>query len=189
MAVVFGGDVKEPSGSVTPAGCRCSWYVRVTMAWERSSFVYLACLPALALAFPHGCQCALHSMLFVLVHLFLGVDLSEPGSFDILWCSYFYWCHLVGARLDWHLMLLFIFLFMLTCRSPARLTFYGVHIFLYVILSEPGSIDILCFRFQGAKQWNVRKGARDDCKNSTDLNQTQDLQLQNGFQRCLLTWR
>ena len=29
----------------------------------------------------------------------------------------------------------------------ARLTFYGVHIFLDVMLSEPGSIDILCFRF------------------------------------------
>ena len=41
-------------------------------------------------------------------------------------------------------LFLFICLLMLTCRSPARLTFYGVHIFLDIILSEPGSIDILC---------------------------------------------
>ena len=45
------------------------------------------------------------------------------------------------------LFICLLMLVMLTCRSPARLTFYGVHIFLDVILSEPGSIDILCFRF------------------------------------------
>ena len=39
-------------------------------------------------------------------------------------------------------LFLFICLLMLTCQSPARLTFYGVHIFLDIILSEPGSIDI-----------------------------------------------
>ena len=94
-------------------------------------------------------QCDLHSMLFVLVHISLDVVLSETGSIDILWCySYFYCCCLVGDRLDWHLMVLFIFLLMLSCRRPARLSSYVVCSCSYVswcqLVVEHGSIVIIC---------------------------------------------
>ena len=80
--------------------CSCSfvswcWLVGARLVWHFMVFIFFLM---------SSCRSPARLTSYVVVHISLHVDLPEPGSFDILWCSYFSSCHLVGARLDWHLM-------------------------------------------------------------------------------------